>query len=799
MKVPRHADSLLIVWRVAELEARNLGSGRLGPAHFFLGLLKIVDIDIDSLLERLAGIDPTRGSDVRADLRRLQDVFEDAGIRTTQLRRRLRLQIRDGTGAGTSGEGRLRRDSASRAAFVLAADISTTGDNMVRPIHLLLALLQQGPDGIEVLLEGSGVPVGELRRIVATHLSQEGIQRSSRPEPRGRGRRSPKGAKDVDANLLESLGRDLNALARESKLSPIIGRQEEMRRLAQIMAQSRKNNVILIGDAGVGKTGIVEGLAQRIVKGDVIEDFRSVRIVELSVAALVAGTTFRGDFEARLQAVLKQAAADPNLILFIDEIHLIMGAGQGANSAMDAANILKPALARGEVRVIGATTTAEYRRHIEKDSAIERRFQVIEVGEPSDAETLEILKGVCVQIEKHHKVQVEEEALQAAIELSVRFLPDLRLPDKAIDLIDQACAQSRMASLSPREFAGAREGIRVDRKAIAAVVAKRCRVPVENVGEPEGKRLLELEERLRVRVKGQDHALRVVSEAIRLSRSGLGDRQKPVGVFLLVGATGSGKTELAKALTEVLFGDERRMTRLDMSEFMEEHTASRLIGSPPGFVGYDEGGQLTEKVRSNPHGAVLLDEIEKAHPKILDLFLQVFDEGILTDSRGRRCSFRDCVIIMTSNIGSDIREGGRRLGFRDDDDRDGAGQYEAAVIQAVRGRLRPELFNRITGVVVFSPLSNAAIREIVQRQIMVLNGRLKEQGVELEVDGPACELLMKAGFSSEYGAREMARTVEGKLAKPLAEELLRGTIKAGDLVRVRADVEELVFDRPGPQ
>lgn len=556
--VIRHSDSLILVWRLAELEARNLGDGRLAPCHFFLGLLKAVDVDVEGLLSKAAGAEADDiVEEISLEVGQVRRAFDLAGLHATPLRRGFRRSLRPPKDGEPAVEGRMRRSGESKEVFARAENLAGAADGLVRPIHLFLAILQEGPRDILAFLGEAGIDPEALRRSVNEVLIQGMGDKRVADRRRERRRKGPV-RRGGDLRALEIFGRDLCALARHGKLPPIIGRRDEMRRLAQIMAQSRKNNVILIGDAGVGKTGIVEGLAQRIVAGDVIDDFRSIRIVELSLAALVAGTTFRGDFEARLQTVLKEASADPDLILFLDEIHLIMGVGQGAGGAMDAANILKPALARGEVRVIGATTTAEYRRHIEKDAAIERRFQVIDVEEPTREETLEILKGVRSQIEKHHRLQVADEALEAAIDLSVRYLSDLRLPDKAIDLIDQACAQVRMVSLSPREFAEAGEGVRIDRPAIARVVAKRCRVPVESVDEPEGKRLLELEVSLRKRVKGQDHALRSVCDAIRLARSGLGDARRPVGAFLLVGPTGSGKTELAKALTEVLFVTRRR-------------------------------------------------------------------------------------------------------------------------------------------------------------------------------------------------------------------------------------------------
>ena len=460
--------------------------------------------------------------------------------------------------------------------------------------------------------------------------------------------------------LVDIFGRDLTHLAKTGQLEPIVGRKDEIRRLAQVLLQSRKNNVILTGDAGVGKTGIVEGLAQRIVSDKASPEFRSIRIVEVSMAALVAGTTFRGDFEARMEGLVKEAAADRNLVLFIDEIHLLIGAGQSGRGTMDAANILKPALSRGEIRVIGATTTSEYRRFIERDPALERRFQMIEVHEPSREDPVKILQDLQTRFEKHHNVTILPDALTAAVDLSIRYVPDRRLPDKAIDLIDQACAQARLRSLSSIRNASP---VHVDASVVAEVVSRMCGVPLAKITGVEKGELLRIEEHLRERVKGQDEALVAVADVLRIAKSGLRNTSKPMGIFLLAGPTGSGKTELAKAVAEFLFGDENRMLRLDMSEFMEGHSVSKLIGSPPGYVGHEEGGQLTEKIRSNPYTVVLLDEVEKAHAKILDIFLQVFDEGVLTDCHGRKCNFRETIIFLTSNVGATDAPT-RQIGFR---------------------------------------------------------------------------------------------------------------------------------------
>ncbi|MCX6972633.1 MAG: ATP-dependent Clp protease ATP-binding subunit [Verrucomicrobia bacterium] len=579
-------------------------------------------------------------------------------------------------------------------------------------------------------------------------------------------------------SALAHFGRDLNRLAKDGKLAPVIGRKPEMLKIAQTLIQSRKNNAILVGEAGVGKTGIVEGLAQRIAQGKVPEELRATRIIELSMSLLVAGTKYRGEFEERMQAVIKEASADANIVLFLDEIHTLMGAGK-AGGSMDAANILKPALARGEIRVIGATTITEYRLHIEKDAALERRFQKVEVEEPTPEEALEILRGIRTRMEEHHGIKITDGAISAAVEWSVRYLPDFRLSDKAIDLLDTACAQARFLT-----FSGQPEQSGVDREQIAAVVASRCKIPVGTLTEDEGQRLRSMEEVLGKRVKGQDSAIKTVSEAVRLARTGLGNPNRPVGSFLFVGPSGTGKTELAKALAEFLFHDESSLIRFDMSEFMEEHSVSKLIGAPPGYKGCDKEGQLTGKVRTRPYSIVLFDEIEKAHPRVLDIFLQIFDEGTLTDANGRKCSFRNAIIILTSNLGSGELAAKKQMGF-------GAKPEDAAEIQtrmderiksAIKKHLRPELVNRLSSIVQFHQLAPADIREIVGKCLAALNARLADRKITVSLSPEVVDLIVKEGFSPEFGARELERTIERLISKPLAEAILAGSIKSGSIV-----------------
>lgn len=763
----RHADSLILVWKLAELEARHVHNCRIEPVHFFLGLLKVADVDV----VRLAKSWQAEGRDsverISGDIAALKAVFATSSVETTSLRRRLRHRL----SKGAMKEGSLRRSADSRRVFSAA---ESRGTETVRPCHLLAAILESAVPDIMHVLGDSGVDPELLTRnakLAAAAAAEE-------DEPAAP-RKSPK-------KLPASFGRDLTYLSKAGKLEPVIGRKDEIRQLAQILLQSRKNNIILTGEAGVGKTGVVEGLAQRIAAGEVAEEFRAIRIVEISMSSIVAGTTFRGDFEARFEAVIKEAAADPNLVLFIDEIHLLMGAGQSASGAMDGANILKPALARGEIRVIGATTTAEYRRFIAKDPAFERRFQMLHVSEPSRVQALEILTGVQARLEKHHGVTVAADALEAAIDLSIRYVPDRRLPDKALDLIDQACAQARLRSLT-----AIRNPVKahIDASNVAAVVSRICGVPLAKITATEKEQLLRMEDRLRERVKGQDAALVSVADAIRIAKSGLRNTSKPLAVFLLVGPTGSGKTELAKAIAELLFGDENRMVRMHMSEFMESHSASKLIGSPPGYVGHEEGGQLTEKIRDNPYTVLLLDEIEKAHSKILDLFLQVFDEGTLTDSKGRKCDFRDTIIFLTSNLGAPGVPV-RRVGFRENNDDK---ESVTTSLDRIKQMFRPELINRLSEIILFRPLDVPTVREIIEKFIDRLNARMRSQGITISLEDSGRDLLMSQGFNEEYGAREMERTIDRMLAKPLSKEILEGKVGSGATLLISSKAGALTF------
>jgi len=799
----RHTDSLLLVWRLAELEAINVKSERIEALHFVLGLLKVADIDVSSLLAKGGLSEQSAIDEIERDIRLVRECFDEFRVHVTKVRRSLRRRIAKATVEKNPQKGRLRRGLGSREAFSRAEHAAEASGSDVRALHLLFALVQTPDENIEAILQESGCPPAGFRTYVEKQLLkaydvrvlERRTQAPERPEDIEKPAELPKRpVEDRRKPFLELIGRDLTKLAREGKLEPIIGRRQEMRKVLQILAQSRKNNVILIGEAGVGKTGVVEGLAQRIAEGDVAADFRDRRIIEISMAALVAGTIWRGDFEGRLQTLIKEAANDQTVVLFIDEIHLMMGAGQASGGAMDAANILKPALSRGEIRVIGATTTAEYRRFIEKDPAIERRFELVEVSEPTLEEIREILRGLRERIERHHHCRISDEALNAAVELSIRHVPDQRLPDKAIDLLDQACAQARLQSLSGDLRAQFRDGLTIGRQEIATVIGSRHGIPVGEFTEDECARLFKMEEALKTRVKGQDHAISSVSQAVRLSRSGLKNPSKPIGVFLFAGAIGSGKTELAKALAEFLFRDEKKLLRFDMSEFMDEHSVSKLIGSPPGFLAYEQGGQLTERIRTHPNSVVLLDEIEKAHPKIFDIFLQVFDEGVLTDAKGRRCDFRNSVVILTSNLGSNVAKLRLGTGFgMPETGEDAATIFSENVLCAVRRALRPELVDRLTEIIVFQPLQIADARLVIDKFIDQLNKRLQPRSIHLSLLEESRDLLLSEGFSETFGARDLERTVERLITKPLAEELLRGQCQTGGQVIVSREEDKVIF------
>ena len=707
--------------------------------------------------------------------------------------------------------------------------------------HILSAILRDETGVAVRLLTTFGLRPDELLADVARAIGSTPTEGASM----GASKAAPKGGKTP---TLDQFGRDLTEMAKAGKLDPVIGRADEIQRVVQILSRRTKNNPCLIGEPGVGKTAVAEGLAQKIVAEEVPDTLRGKRVVTLDLTGMVAGTKYRGDFEERIKNALEEVAKSGDVVLFIDEIHTLIGAG-AAEGAVDAANILKPSLARGEIQVIGATTLEEYRKHIEKDAALERRFQPVTVGEPTSEETEAILRGLRDKYEAHHKVKITDEALRAAVQLSVRYIADRFLPDKAIDLIDEAASRVRLraftaptdvrrleeeakrlaaekkSAINEQDFERAAElrdeekrileQLEIERtqwqeknasvsgevtaEDIAEIVSGWTGVPVAQLTEAESQRLLNMESILHERIVGQNEAVTAVAKAIRRGRVGLKDPRRPIGSFIFLGPTGVGKTELCKALAEAMFGDENAMIRLDMSEYMEKHTVSRLVGSPPGYVGYDEGGQLTEKIRRKPYTVVLFDEIEKAHPDVFNMLLQILEDGILTDSQGRRVDFKNTVIIMTSNVGARAITERRSFGFGDAGaqvgDEESSRRIRENVMSELKKTFRPEFLNRVDDTIVFRQLTEEDIRCIARRMLSSLDRRVKELEITLTVSDEAVAELARAGFDPVYGARPLRRAIQARVEDPLAEKLLEGQFKAGDTVNVTLSDGQLIFEK----
>ena len=736
---------------------------------------------------------------------------------------------------------------AKRIIEMSAQNSAQYSQSYIGTEHLLLAILRDKQCMATRTLEGLGVSVRELEEDIISFLSsgiggrheqQRASDKVSKDEKSG-----AHGKKSNPPNL-SKYGRDLTELGRSGKIDPIIGRETETERVIQVLSRRTKNNPCLIGEPGVGKTAVVEGLAQQIADGTVCDSLKDKTIIMLDIPSMIAGAKYRGEFEERLKSIMEEAVADPDIILFIDEIHTIIGAG-AAEGAVDAANIIKPALARGELQVIGATTISEYRKHIEKDAALERRFQPVLVGEPSPEQTVEILKGLRDKYEAHHRLKITDAAIEAAVTLSVRYIPDRYLPDKAIDLVDEAASKLRIATrsappelaetesrmnqaktdkeeaISAQNFEDAAKyrdeerklrlkyddmkaqwemsrdngDISVKKEDIAEVVTQWTGIPVSGLLEEESERLKSLEKLLHKYVIGQDKAINAVANTIRRGRIGLRNPDRPIGSFIFLGPTGVGKTELSRALCRILFGSENAMIRLDMSEYMEKHSVSKLIGSPPGYVGFEEGGQLTEKVRRFPYSVILFDEIEKAHPDVFNLFLQILDDGVLTDSQGRAVSFKNSVIIMTSNIGAASATASKSVGFGNsifNEKEDAEGQNKR-MLDALKSTFKPEFINRIDEIIIFEPLKKESIIQIAHIMLDEVSRRTEKIGIALSFDDSAAELIATEGFDVNYGARPLRRAIVHLIENPLSAYILDGKIKAGDYIKVCAEDNAAVF------
>ena len=712
------------------------------------------------------------------------------------------------------------------------AEAQNSGCEKAGTEHLLLAMLRETDCVGTRLLYTMGVNIQKLYAAVlgAMGYDNESIQEEFQA---AKAMQNPGGS---PTPALDQYSRDLTQMAAEGKLDPVVGREKEISRLIQILSRRTKNNPCLVGEPGVGKTAIAEGLAQRILAGSVPETIKDKRLVVLDLSGMVAGSKYRGEFEERIRKVVDEVRENQGILLFIDELHTIIGAG-GAEGALDASNILKPSLSRGELQIIGATTLEEYRKYIEKDAALERRFQPVTVEEPSEEEAYEILKGLRPYYERHHKVEISDEALEAAVKMSVRYINDRFLPDKAIDLIDEAAskvqlsgyqasseiedlsreiqeilqekeraiktgylslakecqekqkeAEARLEQLQVKEEKkNQRKSGKVDEKAVASIVSDWTKIPVQRLTEGETRRLAQLEKELHKRVIGQEEAVHAVSQAVKRGRVGLKDPNRPIGSFLFLGPTGVGKTELSKALAQAVFGSEQAMIRVDMSEYMEKHSVSKLIGSPPGYVGYDEGGQLSEKVRRNPYSVILFDEIEKAHPDVFNILLQVLDDGHITDAHGRKVDFKQTIIIMTSNAGAQAIVEPKQLGFiSQKDEKKDYEKMKSGVMEEVRRLFKPEFLNRIDEIMVFHTLNKEEIRKIVLLLLKSLEKRCEEQmDIHLNVTNSAVDYIAEAGFDAKYGARPLRRAIQSKIEDRLANELLEGKIKRGDIVQVQ--------------
>lgn len=795
----RFTDGVKNAWRFAIAEAQKLGSEYVGVEHLLMGIASEKDSAGGKILHSF-GITPEK----------IEQLL--GGAHTSFFNRELYIAPR-----------------TKRVLELAAAEANELGNNYVGTEHLLLAILREGDGMTMSILERFGVTEEKMQKAFETVMNESG-----------------KGGDSATLGDLSDYAIDLNERAKQGKIDPVIGRTNEINRVIQILSRRNKNNPVLIGEPGVGKTAIAEGLAQRIVENDVPEILKNCHIISLNMSSMVAGTKYRGEFEERLKKVIEEVKKHPEWILFIDELHTLVGAG-ATEGSMDAANIMKPALARGELRCIGATTLKEYKKYIEKDAALERRFQPVKVGEPTNEETVQILQGLRDKYEAFHKVKIPDEAIKEAVRLSSRYITDRFQPDKAIDVIDEAAAKIRMeassapkglkqkedelaniqkekeAAVSAQNFEKAAvyrdqakklsdeiENLKKDWKGadqdhlavtpedIAEVVAKWTGIPLQNLTQSDSERLLHLEDELHKRVVGQEEAVHAVAKAIRRARAGMKDPHRPIGSFMFLGTTGVGKTELAKALAECMFGSEKALIRFDMSEFMEKHEVSRLVGAPPGYVGYDEGGQLTDAVRKNPYSVILFDEVEKAHADFFNILLQILDDGRLTDGQGRTVDFTNTVIIMTSNLGSTLlREHTKSMGFTAEHKEGETTDFEeikGKIMDTVKRTFRPEFINRIDEIIVFHPLTEDDLKKIVRLLMVKVEKKMDSMHVALKVSDKAFEQIIKDGTDVEYGARPLRRTIQREVEDAIAELILEGTLKGKNTLHIDVDDKgKLVF------